>query len=349
VLGAGWSERTPGGWLASYSVAVSQVTAPVYAGMYAYRLDYSRWGAFVLRHADFDLRPGLSFAVRGTVTGQRLEVYADGASLGAVAPPVGAWLPVTLPSSDASVTELTWKEAGSAQGTVYLDEIGVQGAALPPTPTANATPGPVTTQTPTATPGAPLRVMPLGDSNTEGLEGGYRPPLYGLLSPAPDFVGPKQDGYAYLPDRDHAGYGGYTIGGLLAEAPAWVAAHDPDVILLLIGTNDLAWWYVEGIPTTIARYGQLLDALHSAAPDARIVVGTLPPMTGANQQGTSREALGQQFNAELPALVAARPYARLADHHAALDAALHLRDAVHLNTPGYGVMAGVWERVVEGP
>jgi hypothetical protein len=47
--------------------------------------------------------------------------------------------------------------------------------------------------------------------------------------------------------------------------------------------------------------------------------------------------------------VAARPYARLADHHAALDAALHLRDAVHLNTPGYGVMAGVWERVVEGP
>src|SRR5437667_8174376 len=63
----------------------------------------------------------------------------------------------------------------------------------------------------------PVRISPLGDSITHGfwIKGGYRLPLYGLLTNAGynvDFVGTQHsNGADELPDPDHDGYNGWRI------------------------------------------------------------------------------------------------------------------------------------------
>src|SRR5689334_8226516 len=62
---------------------------------------------------------------------------------------------------------------------------------------------------------APVRVMPLGDSITQGGSiGGYRLDLGTKLRAAGrsiDFVGSLTDGPASMPDRNHEGHPGWTI------------------------------------------------------------------------------------------------------------------------------------------
>src|ERR1035437_990497 len=96
----------------------------------------------------------------------------------------------------------------------------------------------------------PTRIMPLGDSITQGCcsttEGGYRTKLYAdLTAPASgfnvDFVGTLSDVNAnpLLPDHDHEGHGGYHIETIRNNIAFWSKkVEDPDVILLHIGTND---------------------------------------------------------------------------------------------------------------
>ena len=101
----------------------------------------------------------------------------------------------------------------------------------------------------------PVRILPLGDSITDGVPvaGGYRAPLYQLLTNAGfkvDFVGNlSNNSAAGLPDPNHEGHSGYRIDQIDAGFLGWInAVADPDVILLLIGTND---------------YGQGQDTAHA--------------------------------------------------------------------------------------
>ena len=70
----------------------------------------------------------------------------------------------------------------------------------------------------------PIRIMPLGDSITAGynVAGGYRAPLYAGLTSlgyAVDFVGTQADnGAGSLPDANHEGHSGLTIGGIDATS-----------------------------------------------------------------------------------------------------------------------------------
>ena len=80
--------------------------------------------------------------------------------------------------------------------------------------------------------------------------GGYRARLYSLLAAAGytvDFVGTLKTGRGLvlqradpnLPDTDNEGHGGYQIHEIDAGIEGWLnAVEDPDVVLLLIGTND---------------------------------------------------------------------------------------------------------------
>jgi len=90
--------------------------------------------------------------------------------------------------------------------------------------------------------------MPLGDSITygEGIVGygGYRNLLGALLESDGiqfDFVGSQTSGEGALIDPDHEGHPGWRISNLrraIAEE-GWLERHQPDIILLHIGTNDL--------------------------------------------------------------------------------------------------------------
>jgi Ca2+-binding RTX toxin-like protein len=96
----------------------------------------------------------------------------------------------------------------------------------------------------------PLKIMPLGDSITQGkinntiLEAdqeGYRRHLWEKLTNLGleiDFVGSQSSGTSQLPDRDHEGHPGTNITFIRNEVNNWINAKTPDVILLKIGTNN---------------------------------------------------------------------------------------------------------------
>ena len=109
---------------------------------------------------------------------------------------------------------------------------------------------------------AVIKIMPLGDSITQGVDSGvlpnesayyiaYRKTLHDLLVGAGydvDFVGSLNDGSAVFADSQHEGHGGWTadeiVNGRLVSPTAgklsdWLIAKSPDVILLHIGTNDI--------------------------------------------------------------------------------------------------------------
>ena len=91
----------------------------------------------------------------------------------------------------------------------------------------------------------PVRIMPLGDSIT-GSPGCWRALLWNQLQSSGhtgfDFVGtlgPQGCGVPY--DGDNEGHGG-ILGTNIADQnllPAWLAATDPDVVLMHLGTNDV--------------------------------------------------------------------------------------------------------------
>ena len=184
----------------------------------------------------------------------------------------------------------------------------------------------------------PVRVMPLGDSITDGaaIPGGYRVRLGQLLGTTGvpvDFVGTLQNGPAELADRDHEGHSGSRIDQLAAEAAAWVHRAQPDVVLLLAGTNDI--WQRHGLAGAPQRLLGLLTSVHRAAPEARIVVSTLPPCP-------DRAIEREQFNAALPAVVAEARAAGIPALLTPAGSALtvdDLYDGVHPNASGHEKLA----------
>src|SRR5215217_6993230 len=90
------------------------------------------------------------------------------------------------------------------------------------------------------------RVMPLGDSITSGSQSpgndGYRGPLwrqFAQTNMAVDFVGSFRDGPSSLPDRDHQGTPGQRADELAPLIPKLMTRYAPDIVLLMIGSNDI--------------------------------------------------------------------------------------------------------------
>jgi lysophospholipase L1-like esterase len=138
---------------------------------------------------------------------------------------------------------------------------------------------------------ATLRVMPLGDSITRGqgdggatgTYNGYRCSLKNRLTSAGiaiDYVGPLSEGRSDCADREHAGWSGWTIAELTASAAGWVTTYQPDVVLLMAGTNDV----IEraDMPNMGARLGQLIDTVKAAKPGVIVIVSTLPQLGTSN-------------------------------------------------------------------
>ena len=194
--------------------------------------------------------------------------------------------------------------------------------------------------------GTPLRVMPLGDSITQGtpIPGGYRAPLYELLTHAGfdvDFVGNQTDnGVASLPDSNHEGHPGYFISQIDTNWPTWISTiADPDVILLLIGTNDYGWNQPAG---EINRLDQLISDIAASRPLARLIVANLLLRT---DNASVDQAIQTDFNPYVPGIVsqhqALGQRVFFTDLRSAVGAS-DLYDGVHPNQSGYNKMAANW-------
>jgi lysophospholipase L1-like esterase len=142
------------------------------------------------------------------------------------------------------------------------------------------------------TPPAPIRILCIGDSITQGGkkdqdEFTYRYPLFGMLKDAGvafDFVGSRQTGlqpeakwpdYKGVPfDLDHEGYYGaktaVVLGKIRANLPGFAP---PDIALIHLGTNDhKAEDFTKDI---VAPLTEMIGLLRARNPKIVILVGHL--------------------------------------------------------------------------
>ncbi|MGC9665372.1 cellulose binding domain-containing protein [Planosporangium sp. 12N6] len=188
-----------------------------------------------------------------------------------------------------------------------------------------------------------VRVMPLGDSITEGTQvpGGYRIGLWQRTVAGGyriDFVGSQFNGPANLGDHDHEGHPGWRIDQIDANITGWLRNTTPHTVLLHIGTNDILQNYnVAGAPN---RLSTLIDHITAAVPTAEVFVATIIPLSNAGQESAART-----FNAAVPGIVQSKASAgrhvHLVDMHSALTTA-DLIDGIHPTAGGYDKMAATW-------
>ena len=141
---------------------------------------------------------------------------------------------------------------------------------------------------------AATRIVPIGDSLTHGGgesdDGGVHPTYrYWLWEKlidngyAVDFVGsttsPSFRNYSF--DRGNEGHGGYRIGDIVdgiggeGRLSTWLKGYDPDVALVLIGTNDVLW--NTPMEKRFSNMGRLVETLRDRNPEIVIFIAKLPP------------------------------------------------------------------------
>ena len=120
---------------------------------------------------------------------------------------------------------------------------------------------------------AVIKIMPLGDSITQGVDSGavpdesayyiaYRKTLHDLLVDAGyavDFVGSQNDGSAVFADSQHEGHGGWTADDIGGHIYNFLMANPASIILLHIGTNDIN--EPQAPAGIVADVSQLLDEI----------------------------------------------------------------------------------------
>ncbi|MFD9740525.1 ricin-type beta-trefoil lectin domain protein [Umezawaea sp. NPDC059074] len=190
-----------------------------------------------------------------------------------------------------------------------------------------------------------VRVMPLGDSITDGFNvpGGYRINLWQRMAAAGqtvDFVGSGFNGPANLGDHDHEGHSGWRIDQLDANIVGWLQTSAPRTILLHIGTNDMNQNY--DIANAPARLSALIDKIRLNAPAVELFVAQITPESDA-----TLESRVQAYNAAVPGIVAQKgPRTHLVDMHSAITTA-DLADGVHPNAAGYDKMGARWHSALQ--
>ncbi|MGJ6967767.1 lectin [Streptosporangium sp. G11] len=188
-----------------------------------------------------------------------------------------------------------------------------------------------------------VRVMPLGDSITEGTQvpGGYRIGLWQRLVSGRytvDFVGSQFNGPGNLGDHDHQGHPGWRIDQIDANITNWARTQNPRTVLLHIGTNDILQNYnVAGAPQ---RLSTLIDRITATVPDAEVFVATIIPLSNSGQAAAART-----FNAAIPGIVQNKVNSgrrvHLVDMHSKLTTS-DLIDGIHPTAGGYDKMAAAW-------
>ncbi|MFE9903935.1 SGNH/GDSL hydrolase family protein [Streptomyces achromogenes] len=197
-------------------------------------------------------------------------------------------------------------------------------------------------------PPRPVRIMPLGDSITVGLNStgvaGYRDELLGHLHRLGHdacFVGPCVNAFQPQGDPDYAAVCGITIEALTPLLPQWVPAARPDWLLVHIGTNNMYGPSHTAAPRLLRTF---VDTLLRLAPSAGVLLASIIPSRLPEWQ-----AHIDDYNRHVRE-IAEEPGRRGRVFFVDMASALHaspqgrddLSDLVHPGDQGYAKMAAVW-------
>lgn len=212
----------------------------------------------------------------------------------------------------------------------------------------------------------PVKIMPMGDSNTRGTmsepPGGYRLPLQQLLDSAGikyDFVGSQTRHSDGMKDPEHEGFGGWRVRQLLEGreekslglkslgTDQVMDRYEPDVVLIMAGINDV--FRGDKAEKIVTDMRDLLVALFYKKPDVKILLGNLLPVSSARvASGEVKQDFivqTRRYNEQIPAVVAALKKLNyrieLVDIHSVVNEA-ELVDDVHPNSKAMSKMGRAW-------
>ncbi len=123
-----------------------------------------------------------------------------------------------------------------------------------PEPEPEPDPGPPTSD-------GTLVLMPLGDSMTN--DSRSRVTLWNLLEADGhelDYVGDQKQ-TSSIPDADHEGVGGIKIHEIMDKTERLMSTHKPEYVLLMVGTNDIAWYFDETGQEIADRWNNLVQQI----------------------------------------------------------------------------------------
>lgn len=199
---------------------------------------------------------------------------------------------------------------------------------------------------------APVKIMPLGDSITAG-PGCWRAILWHQLQTTGytniDFVGSVPDGgcnYGYTYDGDNEGHGGFSATGIADQnqLPPWLAAANPDIVLMHLGTNDM-WGGTIPTSSVLAAYTKLVGQMRANNPTMKILVAQIIPMNPPSCAtcAGSVVALDNAIPGWAAGLTTAQSPIIVVDQWTGFDDATDtVGDGVHPNDAGFAKMAARW-------
>ncbi len=239
-----------------------------------------------------------------------------------------------------------------------------------------------------------VKILSLGDSITDGYwtSGAYRKYMYHDLEQMGyniDMVGPKggnsntftYNGQSVSYDDNNAGYSGYaiqemttkehrsgileTIQGTWYNGQNMIAAYQPDIVLLQIGTNDILSNYNDGITDRLENLVNVI--LQDLDADSTVFVSTIPDIDaytradclgsyGINAWGSTQEEKDRlmetvtgcidTYNTSIYNLVlkmqSEGKNVQFADINSVVNYQTDLHDGVHPNEAGYENMGNYW-------
>lgn len=202
----------------------------------------------------------------------------------------------------------------------------------------------------------PVRIMPVGDSvtlgsgttSTEGDFVGYRRKLHSDLTNLGfnvDFVGSEDNGSGATTgsdfDTQHEGHGGWRADEVATTIHDWLVANPAQVVLLHIGTNDIA---KNPQDTSVDDVESILNEIDRFDPNVAVVLARIINQLNNNNQPRFTV---NQYNNNLQTLadqrIAAGDKIIVVDMETAIDYTADLADYLHPNITGYNKMATRWK------
>ncbi len=203
--------------------------------------------------------------------------------------------------------------------------------------------------------------MPLGDSITYGVigkndidSGGYRTELWNKFVAdglKVEFVGSLSNGPDSLGDKKHEGHPGWTIRQIAASVNEWLITFQPDLILLMIGTNDTR----KHLKIMLNDLSALMDQITAQSPDAQLLVASIPPVH-PTAESVIRGLRAMYFNTAIPAIVDSKisqgkkvdfvDMRSLTVNDLTSSLLVDLDNGLHPNAQGYHKIANFWHDAV---
>ncbi len=209
---------------------------------------------------------------------------------------------------------------------------------------------------------SPLKIMPLGDSITYGVignddqeSGGYRTELWNKfvadgLQVA--FVGSLSNGPDSLSNKNHEGHPKWEIGQISASVNEWLNTSQPDLILLMIGTNDTKR---HSLRRMISELRALIDQITAQSPEVQLLVASIPPIHPALKPPL-QVLRALYFNVAIPGIVHSKAaqgkkvtFVDMRDltvNDLTASISLDLDNGLHPNAQGYRKIASFWHDTV---